>query len=123
MNILFKLVWCLFKGFPIRTTLTCDIPYRHIPRSTEFPHPVGVVIGRRVKLGERCVIRQNVTIGTRWVFDGKEQHPILGNDVVVGAGAIIIGPIHIGDGARIAAGAIVLENVASGETYIKRGKR
>lgn len=102
---------CLSHGFSLRTVLTCDLYYENIPKSTEFPHPIGICIGPRVTLGENCRIQQNVTIGTRWKFDGAEVQPRIGNNVFIGAGATVLGPITIGDNVVIGANTVVLTDV------------
>ncbi|MBT1161021.1 MULTISPECIES: serine O-acetyltransferase [Bifidobacterium] len=65
-------------------------------------HFGGIVIGESSIIGERCNIRQNITIG-----HSHGKYPIIGNDVFIGAGAIILGGITIGDGCVIGAGAVV----------------
>jgi len=78
----------------------------------KFPHPVGVVIGDGVILSERVTIYQNVTLGAARVGEGvKGLYPKVGNDVVIFAGAKIIGNITIGDGALIGANAVVTKDV------------
>lgn len=76
-------------------------------------HTVGLVVGSDVVAGERLVLHQGVTLGDRRPGHGQ---PRLGDDVLVGAGAQILGPIHIGHGAVIAAGSVVLEDVPVGAT-------
>ncbi|WP_375500618.1 serine O-acetyltransferase [uncultured Jatrophihabitans sp.] len=73
-----------------------------------LPHPYGITIHAASPVGPRCVIYQNVTIGTK---HGYAQPPVVGADVVIGANAVIIGPIVIGDGAIIGAGAVVIADV------------
>ena len=81
-------------------------------KKTIFPHPIGVVIGQKVVLGNNCVIYQNVTIGAKDTDNYKEaKYPIIGNNVKIYPNSIIIGDITIGDGAIIGAGSIVLNNV------------
>jgi serine acetyltransferase len=78
----------------------------------KFPHPVGIVIGDGVILSDRVTIYQNVTFGAARVGDGvKGLYPKVGKDVVIFAGAKIIGDITIGDGAVIGANAVVLIDV------------
>jgi len=102
--------YCVIKHFPLRLLL-CDIDLSKIPRSTWFGHPYGITINANTKIGEFCNIRQNVTIGSRWKNDGSEKEAIIGNSVEIGAGVIIIGPVFIGDYARIGAGSVVLHDV------------
>ena len=80
-------------------------------------HGMGVVIGETAEVGDDCTLYHGVTLGgTSW-SKGK-RHPTLGNGVVVGAGAKILGPITIGDGARVGSNAVVVKNVPPGATAI-----
>ena len=85
-------------------------------------HGHGVVIGETTIIGNRVTIYQGVTLGGTSTEKVK-RHPTLGNDVVVGAGAILIGPVVIGDGARIGANAVVVKDVAAGDTMIGMAAR
>ena len=80
-------------------------------------HGMGVVIGETAIIGDYCLIYQNVTLGGTGKELGK-RHPTLGNNVVVGAGAKVLGNIAIGDHVRIGAGSIVLRNVPSDCTVV-----
>jgi serine O-acetyltransferase len=71
-------------------------------------HFGGVIINTHAKIGSRCTIRHNVTIGNR---RNDYDVPILGDDITIGVGAIVIGNIYIGDRAVIGAGAVVLKDV------------
>lgn len=73
-------------------------------------HGMGVVIGETTEIGENCLLYQGVTLGGTGKEKGK-RHPTLGNNVVVGAGAKILGAIRIGDYAKIGANAVVLDHV------------
>ena len=73
-------------------------------------HGMGVVIGETAEIGDDCLIYQGVTLGGTGKDQGK-RHPTLGNNVLVGSGAKILGPFTVGDNARIAAGAVVLREV------------
>jgi serine O-acetyltransferase len=78
-------------------------------------HGMGVVIGETAEIGDDVTIYHGVTLGgTSWK-EGK-RHPTLGNGVVVGAGAKILGPIHIGDNAKIGSNAVVVKDVPAGAT-------
>ena len=80
-------------------------------------HGMGIVIGETAEIGNDCSLYHGVTLGgTSW-SPGK-RHPTLGNDVVVGAGAKILGPILINDGARIGSNAVVVKEVTAGATVI-----
>ncbi len=75
-------------------------------------HGAGVVIGETAVIGNRCTLYQGVTLGGMTLDRGK-RHPTLGDDVVVGAGAVLLGAITVGDRARIGANAVVLNDVAA----------
>lgn len=86
-------------------------------------HGMGVVIGETTQIGNNVTLYHDVTLGGRTVFDAKgkvmnKRHPTIGNDVVIGSGAQILGPIKIGDGAKIGSNSIVVKDVAKGETVI-----
>ncbi|MDD4496917.1 MAG: DapH/DapD/GlmU-related protein [Methanosarcinaceae archaeon] len=115
-KVFYRVNWCLKKGFPLRMIL-CDVDLREIPKSTNFGHPIGIVIRGGTVIGENCVIRQNVTIGQK---NREDESAVIGNKVDIGAGAIILGPVNIGDDCIIAAGAIVLESVPPRSTYYSK---
>lgn len=81
----------------------------------KLPHPNGVVIHPRSKVGPNCVIFQQVTLGTSGAGSGA---PVIGGGVDIGAGARILGPIHIGNHAVIGANAVVLEDVPEGAIVV-----
>jgi serine O-acetyltransferase len=80
-------------------------------------HGVGVVIGETAVIGNDVTIFQGVTLGGTGAEKGK-RHPTVGNGVVIGAEAIILGNIHIGDNARIGAGAVVTKSVPANSTVV-----
>lgn len=80
-------------------------------------HGVGVVIGETTIIGDNCTLYQGVTLGGTGKETGK-RHPTLGNNVMVGAGAKVLGPITIGDNSRIAAGAVVLDDIPADCTAV-----
>ena len=92
-------------------------PAAKIGKGLFIDHGSGVVIGETAEMGEDCVIYQGVTLGGTGKDTGK-RHPTLGNRVVVGAGAKVLGPVKIGDGAKIAAGAVVLRDIPAGCTAV-----
>ncbi len=90
-------------------------PGASIGRRFFIDHGMGVVIGETAEIGDDVTLYHGVTLGgTSWK-EGK-RHPTLGNGVVVGAGAKILGPITIGDGAKIGSNAVVVKNVPAGAT-------
>ncbi len=80
-------------------------------------HGTGVVIGETTEIGDDCTIYQGVTLGGTGKDTGK-RHPTLGNNVMVGAGAKVLGPIKIGNNVRIAAGAVVLTDIPDNCTAV-----
>ena len=86
-------------------------PGAKIGKGLFIDHGTGVVIGETTEIGENCTIYQGVTLGGTGKDQGK-RHPTLGDNVMVGAGAKVLGPFKVGDNSRIAAGAVVLEEVA-----------
>jgi serine O-acetyltransferase len=80
-------------------------------------HGMGVVIGETSMIGDDCHLYQGVTLGGTSTKRVK-RHPTLGSGVIVGAGAKIIGAVHIGDGAKIGAGSVVVTNVPANATVV-----
>jgi len=78
---------------------------------------MGVVIGETTEIGDNCTLYQNVTLGGTGKEHGK-RHPTLGNNVMVGSGAKVLGPFKVGDNARVAAGAVVLDEVPPNATAV-----
>lgn len=92
-------------------------PAATIGRRLFIDHGTGVVIGETTVIGDDCTIYQGVTLGGTGKDKGK-RHPTLGNGVMVGAGAKVLGPITIGDNSRVAAGAVVLNNIPENCTAV-----
>ncbi len=80
-------------------------------------HGSNVVIGETSEIGDDVLIYQGVTLGGT-SLEKKKRHPTIGNNVEIGAGAIVLGPIKVGDGARIAAGSVVVKDVPNNATVI-----
>lgn len=80
-------------------------------------HGMGVVVGETSEIGDNCSLFQGVTLGGTSTKRTK-RHPTLGSNVVVGAGARLIGAIHVGDNARIGAGSVVVTNVPENATVV-----
>ena len=80
-------------------------------------HGMGVVVGETAEVGDDVVLFHGATLGGRSMRRGK-RHPTLGNGVVVGAGAKILGPVRIGDGAQIGANAVVVKDVPAGAVAV-----
>lgn len=81
-----------------------------IGRRLVIDHGMGVVIGETTEIGDDCLLYQGVTLGGTGKDQGK-RHPTIGNNVLIGSGARVLGPFTVGDNARIAAGAVVLSAV------------
>jgi serine O-acetyltransferase len=92
-------------------------PGASIGRRVFIDHGMGVVIGETAELGDDTTLYQGVTLGgTSW--NKGKRHPTLGKGVVVGAGAKILGPITVGDGAKIGSNAVVVKDVPAGATVV-----
>lgn len=92
-------------------------PGAKIGRGLFIDHGSGVVIGETTEIGENCTLYQGVTLGGTGKEHGK-RHPTLGNNVMVGSGAKILGPFYVGDNSRIAANAVVLDEVPANSTAV-----
>ena len=92
-------------------------PGATIGRRLVIDHGTGIVIGETAELGDDVLLYQGVTLGGTGKDVGK-RHPTLGNNVMVGAGARVLGPITVRDNSRIAAGAVVLQDVPEGATAV-----
>ncbi len=102
----------------VRDRYGIELPYSvTVGRRVVFEHQSGIVIHGSSVIGDGCVIRQNVTLGNRHP-DRPYDAPILGRHVNVGAGAVILGRVHIGDHASIGANAVVLIDVPPGATAV-----
>lgn len=85
-------------------------PAATIGKRLVIDHGAGVVIGETAEIGDDVLLYQGVTLGGTGKDTGK-RHPTIGNNVVIGSGAKVLGPFKVGDNARIAAGAVVLEEI------------
>ena len=99
-------------------------PGAKIGKNLFIDHGMGVVIGETSEIGDNVTIYHAVTLGgSSPSIDSERQrhekrHPTIGNDVVIGSGAQIIGPVNVGNGARIAANAVVVKDVAENATMV-----
>jgi serine O-acetyltransferase len=92
-------------------------PGAKIGRRFFIDHGMGVVIGETAEVGEDCTIYHQVTLGgTSW--RKEKRHPTLGNNVVVGAGAKILGPFLIGDNSKVGAGSVVVSPVPAASSVV-----
>jgi serine O-acetyltransferase len=83
-----------------------------------FDHAMGVVVGETAEIGDGCTIYQGVTLGGTSLYKGTKRHPTLGRDVVVSAGAKVLGGFEVGDGAKIGSNAVVIKPVPAGATAV-----
>lgn len=92
-------------------------PAAKIGRRFFIDHGMGVVIGETAEIGDDCTLYHGVTLGgTQW--EAGKRHPTLGNGVVVGAGAKVLGPITLGDGVRVGSNAVLLKDAPAGATLV-----
>ena len=113
------------KGLPFIPRLICEIgrfltgieihPGAKIGKNLIIDHGMGVVIGETAEIGDHCLIFHGVTLGGV-DFSPQKRHPTLGNNVVVGAGAKILGNITIGDHSRVGANSVVIKSVPAHST-------
>ena len=88
-----------------------------IGRRFFIDHGMGIVIGETAEIGDDCTLYHGVTLGgTSW--NKGKRHPTLGNNVVVGAGAKVLGPIFVSDGARVGSNSVVVKEVSEGATVV-----
>lgn len=92
-------------------------PGAKIGRRLVIDHGMGIVIGETTEIGDDCLLYQGVTLGGTGKDKGK-RHPTIGNNVMIGAGAKVLGPFKVGDNARIAANAVVLKEVPPDSTAV-----
>jgi serine O-acetyltransferase len=83
-----------------------------------FDHAMSVVVGETAEIGDGCTIYQGVTLGGTSLYKGTKRHPTLGKDVVVSAGAKVLGGFLVGDGAKIGSNAVVIKPVPAGATAV-----
>src|ERR1700761_7858219 len=92
-------------------------PAARLGRRLVIDHGMGVVIGETAEIGDDCTLYHQVTLGGTSLAHGK-RHPTVGNNVIIGAGAKVLGAINIGDGARIGANAVVIAPVPAETTVV-----
>jgi serine O-acetyltransferase len=92
-------------------------PGATIGRHFFIDHGSGVVIGETAVIGDNVLLYQGVVLGGT-SLQRKKRHPTIGNEVVIGAGAVLLGPILVGDGAKIGAGSVVIRDVPPEKTVV-----
>ena len=93
-------------------------PGAQIGRRVFLDHGLGIVIGETTQIGDDCTIYQGVTLGGTSLYKGVKRHPTLGKDVVISAGAKVLGGFTVGDGARVGSNAVVLKEIPAGATAV-----
>ena len=119
--------WLWIRGWKLAGRFTSQVgrfmtgieihPGAVIGRRFFIDHGMGVVIGETAEIGDDVTLYQGVSLGGVSLDPGK-RHPTLGNGVVVGAGAAVLGPFKVGDGARIGSNAVVVKAVPPGVTVV-----
>ena len=89
-----------------------------IGRCVFIDHGMGVVVGETAEIGDGCTIYQGVTLGGTSLYKGAKRHPTIGKDVIIGAGAQVLGGFTVGDGAKIGSNAVVTKPVPPGATAV-----
>ena len=92
-------------------------PAARLGRRLVIDHGMGVVIGETAEVGDDCYLYHQVTLGVARTDSGK-RHPTVGNNVIIGAGAKVLGPIMVGNNARVGANSVVLDNVPNDTTVV-----
>jgi serine O-acetyltransferase len=123
-----RALWCWTHGFKWLGRFTSHIsrwltgieihPGAQIAGCVFIDHGMGVVIGETAEIGAGCTIYHGVTLGGTSLYKGTKRHPTLGKNVVVGAGAQVLGGFTVGDGARIGSNAVVVKPVPAGATAV-----
>jgi serine O-acetyltransferase len=119
--------WLWNKGLQLIARLTAHLarfltgveihPGATVGRRFFIDHGMGIVIGETAEIGDDCSIYHGVTLGGTTWNKGK-RHPTLKNDVIIGAGAKVLGPITLDDGARVGSNAVVVKDVPAGATVV-----
>ena len=120
--------WCWTNGFKWLGRFISHIargltgieihPGAKIGTCVFFDHAMGVVVGETAEIGDGCTIYQGVTLGGTSLYKGEKRHPTLGKNVVVSAGAKVLGGFVVGDGAKIGSNAVVIKPVPAGATAV-----
>ena len=102
----------------LRNVVGVELPYdARVGRRVTIEHNGGIVIHGKTVIGDGCVIRQGCTLGIRSV-ERLDEAPVLGAGVELGAGAVLMGRVRLGDGARVGANAVVTRDVPAGVTVV-----
>ena len=93
-------------------------PGAKIGKNLFIDHGMAVVIGETAEIGDNCHMYHNITLGGTGNEKERKRHPTVGNNVIIGTGATVLGPVVIGDGAKIGAGALVLKDIPANSTAV-----
>jgi serine O-acetyltransferase len=93
-------------------------PAARLGRRLVIDHGMGVVIGETAEVGDDCYLYHQVTLGVARTSSSSKRHPTVGNNVIIGAGAKVLGPITVGDNARIGANSVVVDAVPADTTVV-----
>ena len=120
--------WCWNNGFKWLGRFVSHIarfltgieihPGAKIGERVFFDHAMGVVVGETAEIGDGCTIYQGVTLGGTSLYKGTKRHPTLGKNVVVSAGAKVLGGFTVGDNAKVGSNAVVIKPVPAGATAV-----
>lgn len=112
----------LVLGYKVLTTWLLGVelpPETEVGPQLRMIHPQGIVVNRQTRIGARVILRANSTIGNVMGPDGvASASPVIGDDVELGANVVLVGPLSIGNGARIGAGAVVVRDVPPGAVAV-----
>lgn len=92
-------------------------PGARLGRRLVIDHGMGVVIGETAEVGDDCIIFHGVTLGGLQ-FDPVKRHPTVGDRVLIGTGAKVLGPVRLGEGCRVGANAVITKDVPAGRTAV-----
>jgi serine O-acetyltransferase len=123
-----RIIHCLHRwGIPLLPRFLANVvrfltgieihPGARIGKGLFIDHGMGVVIGETAEIGENCTLYQGVTLGGTSLSHGK-RHPTLGNNVVVGVGAAVLGAVTVGDNSKIGGGSVVVKDVPPNATVV-----
>ena len=122
-----KAHWCYEHGFMLTARAISQLsrhltgieihPGAKIGKRLVIDHGMGIVIGETAEVGDDCLIYHGVTLGGTGKDTGK-RHPTIGNNVLIGAGAKVLGPFTVGDNSRIAANSVVLSEIPPDSTAV-----
>lgn len=109
-------------GYKLLTTWLLGVelpPETEVGPALAIKHPQAIVVNGQTRIGARCMLRASTTLGNVVGRDGVESaSPVVGDDVELGVGVIVVGPVTVGAGARIGAGSVVVKDVPAGAVAV-----